>query len=92
MDEYTPGLIHVHSEYSYDGTLSLEELVSLCKEGEDRFVILTEHADDFYDSKMDMLVDECKKLSTKDFILIPGLEFNCEGMHILAIGIEKFIP
>ncbi len=86
------GVVHVHSNYSYDGKLTIKELKNLCKGKGYSFIVLTEHADDFDKKKMQLFVSECRNLSDNEFIIIPGLEFNCEGMHILAIGIEEFIP
>ena len=85
------GLIHIHSSYSYDGIFSLEELSELAKSKECSYIILTDHADDFTEKKMKSLVNECNRLSDTDFVLIPGLEFTCGGMHILAIGITEII-
>ena len=86
------GLIHIHSNHSYDGTLSLTEIVELAKKRHCDFIILTEHAEDFNENKMQILVDDCTKSSDKDFLVIPGLEFNLgDQIHILGIGIEKYI-
>jgi len=85
------GLIHIHTTYSYDGTLSLPDFVHLVKTRHYDFIILTEHAEDFDDKKMQLLVNECSNVSDDAFIAIPGLEFNINGIHILGIGIENYI-
>jgi hypothetical protein len=85
------GLIHLHTSCSYDGTMSLPDVVNLGKKKHMDFIIVTEHAEDFDDKKLQILVNECEKASAKEFLVIPGLEFNCNGMHILGIGIEKYI-
>jgi hypothetical protein len=86
------GLIHIHTTYSYDGTLSTNDIVKLVKIRNIDFIILTEHAEDFDDKKMQVFVNECAKASDESFLVIPGLEFNINNeIHILGIGIEKYI-
>lgn len=85
------GLIHIHTTYSHDGTLSLAEFVNLVKSRGYNFIFLTEHAEDFDDKKMEILVNECIKATTDNFLVIPGLEFIINGIHVLGIGIEKYI-
>ena len=84
------GLIHIHTTYSYDGTVSLPDIVHLVKNRRYDFIILTEHAEDFDDKKMQLLINECSNVSDDAFIAIPGLEFNINGIHILGIGIENY--
>jgi len=86
------GLIHIHTTFSYDGTFSLPDLVNLVKNKGYDFILLSEHAEDFDVKKMQNFVDECTKYTNQDFLIIPGLEFNIKDeIHILGIGIEKFI-
>jgi hypothetical protein len=85
------GLIHIHTKYSFDGSLSLPDFVNLVKNNRYEFIILTEHAEDFDDKKMQIVVSECYKATNEDFLVIPGLEFNItDEIHILGIGIEKY--
>lgn len=87
------GLMHIHSSYSYDGKVALQQLVDLCRSQGYRFIALTEHAISMNEAKMKMLVSECVTLSRNDLVIIPGLEFECDGdIHILALGIEEYIP
>ena len=83
------GVLHVHSKYSFDGKLPLEELAILCRSRGYKFIALTEHAEDYGKEKMASLVAECRRLSGLDVIILPGLEYNCEGMHVLALGAES---
>lgn len=88
------GLFHVHSNYSYDGKCSLSELVDFCKERGYSFIILTEHAEDFNDSKMQSYVQECENLSNGKVLVIPGLEFGFDeypDLHLLGVGINEYI-
>jgi len=85
------GIIHVHTMYSHDGELSLSDLAQLCKTSGYKFVIVTEHAEDMTEDSMSEFVHECKLLSDEDLVIIPGLEFICNGLHILGLGIEKLL-
>jgi hypothetical protein len=91
MAIHTRGIIHVHSKYSHDGTMGLSQLKELCKEKGLRFIALTEHAESMDEGKMNDFLAECAALSDKDSIIIPGLEYICCGMHILAIGTTEII-
>ena len=86
------GLIHIHTTYSYDGTLSLPDFADLVKNRGYDFIFLTEHAEDYDDKKMQVFVNACTDATHEDFLVIPGLEFNINNeIHILGIGIENFI-
>lgn len=86
------GLFHVHSKYSYDGHLSLGELKELAKKEGWQFIVLTEHTKDMTKDEMEELIRECELLSDEKFTIIPGLELDCgSGMHLLGIGIKKYI-
>jgi hypothetical protein len=86
------GIIHIHTTYSHDGTLSLSDIVNIVRARRYEFIILTEHAEDFDDKKMQFVIDQCKCASDEAFLVIPGLEFNInDEIHILGIGIEKYI-
>ena len=85
------GILHVHSNLSYDGQNTLAEIASLAKRRGYRFVGLSEHSDTFDQHKMAHLVDECRRLSDASFLMVPGLEFTCDNhLHLLALGIEHY--
>lgn len=76
------GSIHIHSTYSFDGTLSLERLRdSYAASGFD-FLILSEHREDFSPVGYKELVSTCDALSRNDFLLVPGLEFHSEAIAV----------
>ncbi|MBU2599866.1 hypothetical protein KJ849_04765 [bacterium] len=84
------GLFHVHSVYSYDGELSLEEIIALAQKHKYRFVVLNEHPNEFSQEKYKELLANCQRLSSQDFCLLPGMEFACDNncLHILALGLQ----
>jgi len=85
------GILHVHSNLSYDGQNTLAEIAFLAKLRGYRFVGMSEHSDTFEPQKMACLVDECRRLSDASFLMMPGLEFTCDNrLHLLALGIEHY--
>ena len=85
------GILHCHSTYSYDGTLSVIELISLSRQYYD-FLALTEHDDTIDENIMGAFVEECRMHSSCDFIIIPGIEFSFnDKLHILAYGLSQYI-
>ena len=85
------GIIHVHSTLSYDGEHTLAELASFGRKCGYSFIGMTEHSDTFDDAKMKALIEECRRLSDGEFLLIAGIEFSCEGnLHLIGLGIRQF--
>lgn len=83
------GLFHLHSNYSFDGKLSLEELREECARRRQSFMIMSEHAEDFDADNLSRYLDHCKRLTDREFIVVPGLEFRMEGereVHVLVVG------
>jgi hypothetical protein len=86
------GIMHLHTTYSYDGTASLREMVKAVRKRGFNFLLLTEHSNKFGAEKMARLTADCQRLSKEDFVIIPGLEVDCDfGRHLLAIGINQYI-
>jgi len=86
------GILHVHSNLSYDGQNTLAEIAFFAKSRGYQFVAMSEHSDTFDPQKMAYLVDQCGRLSDASFLMIPGLEFTCDNrLHLLALGIERYI-
>lgn len=88
---YVRGIIHFHSDFSYDGHDSITNLVAFLKKNGYSFACLAEHDDDFDDEKMKRFVNACKDASDNAFKMIPGLEFRCRNKaHILGLGIKEY--
>lgn len=87
------GFFHFHSNYSYDGELSLEEIISFAQKHNCKFVVLNEHINNFTQEKYKELVTNCQRLSNENFCLLPGIEFACwdNKVHVLALGIKDII-
>ncbi|MDO8092502.1 MAG: PHP domain-containing protein, partial [Candidatus Brocadiales bacterium] len=86
------GIIHIHSNYSHDGTASIEAIVNEAKKHGYGFVALTEHAENMDENSMAGYIEHCKALQTPELMVIPGLEIPCNnGTHLLAINVQKYI-
>ena len=88
------GVIHVHSDYSRDGTDSLERLHAFALARGLAFVGLTDHAEDLDPARFAEYLRHCAAVSDARVQLIPGLEFRFEGfpgLHLLALGLSRWI-
>lgn len=89
--KWIKGLIHIHSDFSYDGYDSIPNIVGFLKRRGYSFACLTEHDDYFDNDKMERYVNVCRHASGTSFQVIPGLEFRCKNkVHILGIGIKEY--
>jgi hypothetical protein len=53
---------------------------------------MTDHSDTFDANKLTEYINECRSKSSSNLILIPGIEFSCDGgYHIIGLGINAFI-
>jgi hypothetical protein len=85
------GILHIHSDFSYDGSNTIEEWASFLKNKGYDFVCFTEHDDSFDHHKMIQFVESCNRVCTHSFHAIPGIEFRCKNLvHILGIGMKSY--
>ena len=85
------GVMHVHSTYSYDGKLTLDEIAGYATERGYDFIALSEHSEDLNSEIMPEYIKDCQKASSERCLLIPGVEFSCENnLHILGYGMNVF--
>ncbi len=85
------GLLHVHSNYSYDGKESLSSLKQFLIGKGINFCCLTEHTDFLTKEKAEAMMTEAKALSDENFVFIPGFEVPYKSAHILQIGSENWL-
>jgi len=91
------GIFHIHSNFSYDGKLPIEQIVKLCKKNGINFLILTEHIYDrdkkefMSDGKIESFIKECASFSEEDFHVVPAVEIPTPDnkIHIIGVGIKK---
>ena len=89
--EILKGILHVHSNYSYDGQHSLEEIARYGKERGYAFLGMSEHSDTLDEARMEKYIEECQRLSTQECLIIPGIEFTCDNnLHLIGLGLKKY--
>jgi hypothetical protein len=85
------GLVHVHSNFSYDGVHSVDELAEFGRRCGYSFMAMSEHSDTLDPERMAVYVKECQRVTGDDFVMIPGIEFTCEGnLHVLGLGLREY--
>jgi hypothetical protein len=85
------GIAHVHSTYSYDGTMTLLELRDFLVQKGISFCFLSEHTDEMTLDEAQRFAQECKALSGSSFVFIPGFEVPYRDTHVLFFGTEVFL-
>lgn len=81
------GALHVHSNLSHDGKMTIPEVASFFHGKGYDFVAMGEHSQDIDEGKAELLRARCAALSDQHFCMIPGLEFSCRGgFHIFGLG------
>ncbi len=82
--------LHVHTCYSEDSTITLEELILQLKKKGLNGVAITDHNTIEGALKLTKMVNEknnCGKL-----LIIPGIEVSTKGGHIIGINVTTSIP
>ena len=87
------GILHVHSNYSYDGFNTIEEIADWAEQEGLDFVIITDHDIDFNESKFHSLAVTCQSERNRVKVL-PAIEYSFGGkreLHINVLGLNHFI-
>ncbi|MCB9478345.1 MAG: ATP-grasp domain-containing protein [Deltaproteobacteria bacterium] len=87
----TRGVVHAHTTFSYDGTLTPEALAAHLEERGLSFVALAEHVESMDADAIARLWQVCERISRPGMIVIPGIEFSTFiNTHILGLGVREF--
>jgi predicted metal-dependent phosphoesterase TrpH len=84
---------HIHSNLSYDGSYTLEALSEKFSRAGYRVLMMTEHDRGFSPERLHQLRQKCDAVSTKDLLVIPGIEYSdaSNQVHILVWGDVPFL-
>lgn len=86
------GIIHCHTNLSYDCEVALPDLCTALRQEGFSFVALTEHAQSVTPESYQRFVGECGGQSSELFVVIPGLEVRCnDGIEIAGVGITEVV-
>lgn len=77
--------LHVHTKYSKDCLCSIAEAVEAAKAAGLKGIAITDH--DTVGGNA-----EGVKLSSEEFLVIPGVEISSKDGHILGLGVSELIP
>jgi len=77
--------LHIHSQYSEDGTGTHLEIAKILKKKGLNGMAVTDH--NTVEGGISAL-----KVATKDFVVIPGVEISTKDGHIIALNIKENIP
>jgi succinoglycan biosynthesis protein ExoA len=87
-------LAHAHSTWSHDGHIALSAYPGVARRAGCTAVLLTEHEESGWDdARYDAYVAACDAISAESAAgvrIIPGVEFNQDGYHILCYGLRRF--
>jgi len=76
--------LHIHSQYSEDGIGSPKEIIKILQKRGLQGMAITDHNN--VEGGL-----QAKKISPKDFIVIPGVEISTNKGHIIALDIKENI-
>lgn len=81
------GVTHIHSTYSFDGTLDLQELRLFFEARGLDFVLMSEHIEELNLQKIRSFIADCGKFSSEKCLLVPGIEMD--ELNIVIFGIRE---
>ena len=84
---------HVHSDWSYDGSVSLRDLAhAFGRRGYDA-VLVAEHDRGFDDQRWTAHRAACARASTSRTVLVPGIEYSdaANAVHVPVWGASRFL-
>lgn len=84
---------HVHSEWSYDAKLTLEEIATLFRDQGCDVVFMCEHDRGFSTERMQTYIEACREASTIGPLLVPGIEYADpqDRVHVPVWGPVPFL-
>jgi predicted metal-dependent phosphoesterase TrpH len=80
---------HMHSEWSYDGSWSLDALSDKFSRRGCRVLLMTEHDRGFSAGRLDEYRTACAKASSSRMLVVPGIEYSdaANRVHVLVWGV-----
>jgi hypothetical protein len=77
----------VHTTFSYDGVLTVEELAVVARNAGWTFMLVTEHSDGLTRDAFHALDRQCREASRDGFVMFPSVEYTCDqNIHVLGYG------
>lgn len=70
------GVAHAHSTYSFDGKLTLQDLIRFFRDRNLDFVLMSEHVESLDPDKVRSFIEDCARYSSSEFLAVPGIEID----------------
>jgi hypothetical protein len=85
--------VHVHSDWSYDGTWPLDRLVEAFQRRGYAAVLMAEHDRGFDENRWSAYVEACALASRPGFVVVPGMEYSDaeNAVHVAVWGAQSFL-
>jgi len=85
------GVFHVHSNFSHDGRNSIDEIIKVLEKKDFKFIVLTDHFEDFNKDKFFEYISTIEKINKKNkIIIIPGIEVEFKEFHIVLAPVNDY--
>ena len=86
------GIVHVHSDFSFDCATPLADVKALARAKGLSFVVQTEHSNEMTAASHRRFVEEARALRDDAFLMMPAVEYATADnkVHVLALGVEPF--
>jgi hypothetical protein len=84
---------HVHSQWSYDGSWTLESLAASFSRRGSRVLLMTEHDRGFSTRRLEEFRAACAAASSQKILIVPGIEYSdaANRVHVLVWGPVPFL-
>ena len=84
---------HVHSNWSYDGSWSLDSLSEKFQKRGCQVLMMTEHDKGFTSGRLAEYREACDKVSSENILVVPGIEYSDADnrVHVLVWGPVPFL-
>lgn len=85
--------MHAHSNWSFDGKWTLDQLAVAFAARNCDVLLMTEHDQGFTEDRRREYWDACRAASTKKILIVPGIEYSdpTNTVHILVWGDIPFL-
>jgi hypothetical protein len=85
--------MHAHSDWSYDGKWTLDELAIAFAARNYNVLLMTEHDQGFTEDRRREYWDACRAASTEKILIVPGMEYSdpTNTVHMLVWGDIPFL-
>lgn len=83
------GIVHCHSDHSFDAKLSYAELREYFLGKGLRFACMTEHIEYLDQDKIDAILAACEAHSDDHFLFVPGIEMDYFKIYFLGVRPAK---